>query len=82
MMSKDIVGIKAESLSLYYKIRNIQTYILVNCDVQVDADGYPLSSSEPLRRKLGPTKSDEYNALEKLAHNINEGVRGLDYLNI
>ena len=81
-MSNDIDKIKAESLTLFYKVRNLQTYILINGDVQVDQDGYPLSGSEPLRRKLGPTKSDEYDALEKLAYSLGDGIRKLEYLKL
>lgn len=81
-MSNDIEKIKAESLSLFYRIRNLQTYICVNCDVQVDADGYPLSALEPTRRQLGPTNSDKYDALEKIAYNLQQGIRGLEYLDI
>ena len=78
----EIDKIKAETMTLFHKVRNLQTHILVNHDVQVCDMGYPLSSSEPLRRKLGPTKSDEYNALDKLAYSLGDGVRELEYLNM
>ena len=81
-MNNDIDKIKAESLSLMYRIRNLQTYICVNNNVQVDADGFPLSALEPTRRQLGPTNSDKFDALEKIAYDLQEGIRGLNYLDI